>query len=80
MHGTTDTGFNDDAHFTIGNIPFGIASRTDGKPQTSTRLRDQVYFLPELISHGLLPDIEEATVDALHQVRLSPFPLQTMHS
>ena len=45
-----------DAHFTIANIPFGVASRNnqDAKPQTATRLKEHVYFLPELLSNKLL--------------------------
>ena len=61
---------SDDAQFGLANIPFGIASRNDGNgnPQVSTRLREQVYFLPELITNGLLVGLDESIAKALHQV------------
>lgn len=68
------TGFvavpSDDTQFSVANIPFGIASRNDGDhaPQISTRLREHVYFVPELISNGLLANLNTATAIALHQV------------
>jgi hypothetical protein len=63
-----DETFNDDTHFTIANIPFGIASRKDGSPQAATRLLEYVYFIPELISHGLLTNLDDEVVGALIQV------------
>ena len=44
--------FNDDDHFTLANIPFGVASRQgqDSKPQIATRLRDHVYFISDLVN------------------------------
>lgn len=64
----------DDAQFSLGNIPFGIASRHDSNvgAQACTRLRQHVYFLPELIASGLLPGLEQATVDALLQASFQP--------
>jgi hypothetical protein len=65
-----------DAHFTLANIPFGIASRLGGSghPQAATRLHDRVYFLPALLSNGLLGGLSEELGKAIQQVRpLSDF-------
>ena len=61
--------FNDDNHFTLANIPFGIASRNGDNEllQSATRLKNNVYFLPELITAGLLK-VEKNTKLALQQV------------
>jgi hypothetical protein len=61
--------FNDDGHFTLANIPFGIASRKgeDAPRQSVTRLRNRVYFLPELITAGQLK-VDKDTKTALKQV------------
>lgn len=62
--------FNDDAHFTLANIPFGIASRgTGGKRQSATRLRDYIYFIPELLAAEVF-DLPEDIKVALAQVRI----------
>jgi hypothetical protein len=72
MTSTTSSPANNDAHFTIANIPFGIASRKDGNPQAATRLLGFVYFIPEMISHGLLTDLDDEIVGALVQVFTLP--------
>lgn len=72
---TSPTGVpSDDAQFSLGNIPFGIASRHDSDlgAQACTRLREYVYFLPDLIAGGLLPGLEQETVDALLQASFEP--------
>jgi hypothetical protein len=71
MNGFASSHANDDAEFSIANLPFGIASSHDGsrRQQAATRLREHVYFLPELIAQGVLSGLDAATIDALHQVR-----------
>jgi hypothetical protein len=60
--------FNDDDHFTLANLPLGIASRPNGTPQAATRLREYVYFLPELVSKELI-ELDENIEHAIIQVR-----------
>jgi hypothetical protein len=62
--------FEDDDHFTLANIPFGIASRVaSGKLQSATRLKEYIYFIPELLAAGLFDSPENIRV-ALAQVSL----------
>lgn len=62
--------FSDDKHFTIANIPFGVASRNvdQGRPQVSTRLHERIFFLPELVSAGLLPSLSIELQEAIQEV------------
>jgi len=58
-------------HFSIANIPFGIASSsTHSKPGIVTRLKEDVIFLSSLIEAKLLSDIPQSTLDALGEVSL----------
>ena len=63
-------------HFTLANIPFGVASRASGdesqvRPQTATRLHDRVYFLTELLDHGLLKGLDSKIVTAIQEPLLN---------
>jgi hypothetical protein len=62
-------GYSDNEHFTLANIPFGIASKTghNDKRQASTRLRDYVYFLPMLVAEGHLV-VDEEISQAIQKV------------
>lgn len=59
--------YNDDDHFTLANVPFGLASRPDLEPQAATRLHQYVYFIPELIALGKL-EFPEHINSALRKV------------
>lgn len=67
---SSSSDFDDDQHFTLANIPFGVVSTTD-QPTTkriATRLYGDVYIVPELISHELLGNLAEDVKHALSQV------------
>ncbi|KIW07196.1 fumarylacetoacetase [Verruconis gallopava] len=66
--------FSDDAHFTLSNIPFGVAAKgaEHATPQIVTRLREHVYFIPELIDQGLL-ELPDSISHALKQPDLNDF-------
>lgn len=62
-------------HFSINNIPFGIASN-DSHPQkaVATRFEDTVIFLDELAKHHLPPDLDSATIASFSEVSLLSSP------
>jgi hypothetical protein len=56
-------------HFSIQNIPFGIASSASHPEKAvATRFEDSVLFLDELVSAGLLNSLSEGTKKAFSQV------------
>jgi fumarylacetoacetase len=58
------------SHFSLANIPYGIASKTPNEaPSVVTRLFDTVVFLDELANAGLLSDLPSAIVATFKQVR-----------
>ncbi len=59
-----------DSHFSLANIPYGIASKTPNEaPSVVTRLFDTVVFLDELANAGLLSDLPSEIVATFKQVR-----------
>lgn len=60
------------SHFSVRNIPFGIAS-SKAHPQQSaaTRIEDTVIFLDELAKHNLLSSLPASAIDAFSQVNWS---------
>ena len=59
-----------DSHFSIDNIPYGIASKTpDEAPSVVTRLLDTVVFLDEVVKAGLLLDLPTEIVATFNKVR-----------
>lgn len=61
---------NDDHHFTLSNIPFGIVSiESDPKrKRIATRLLGDVFPIEDLIEHDLLKGLDDVTREALQQV------------
>lgn len=57
--------YNDDAHFTISNIPFGVVSIAGGQPQIATRLHDNVFILPKLIA---LMAVKDEVIQTIQKV------------
>jgi fumarylacetoacetase len=54
-------------HFSINNIPFGIASSVSHPQRTvATRLEDTVIFLDELASH--YPELSPSTITTFYNV------------
>lgn len=59
-----------DSHFSLANIPYGIASKAPNEaPSVVTRLFDTVVFLDELANAGLLSDLPSEIVATFKQVR-----------
>jgi hypothetical protein len=59
-----------DSHFSLDNIPFGIASRSSGEvPTVVTRLYNNVIFLQLVAENGLLPMVSAETVITFSKVR-----------
>jgi len=59
------------SHFSIRNIPFGIASSKDHRHQSAaTRIEDTVVFLDELAKNGLLSSLPASAIEAFSQVCL----------
>jgi fumarylacetoacetase len=59
-----------DSHFSLDNIPYGIASKTPNEdPSVATRLLDTVVFLDEVAKAGLLSDLPSEIVATFNQVR-----------
>ena len=57
-------------HFSLTNIPFGIAtSSIHPRKLVVTRLENNVIFLSELCAAGLLPTLSHATVKTFSEVR-----------
>lgn len=62
---------DDSAQFGLANIPFGVVSTgADTTPKIATRLRNKVFLIPDLISNGLLDDVQENIRKALSEVGL----------
>lgn len=58
-----------DSHFSINNIPFGIASSAIHPHRSvATRIGDNVVFLDELAKHGLLSGLDIAAIESFSQV------------
>lgn len=56
-------------HFSIENIPFGIASSpSHPKKSVTTRLGDDVIFLDILAENGRLSSLIETTIETFSQV------------
>ena len=56
----------DNDHFTLANMPYGIASaRSHPQPGVATRLRGNVYFLEDLVKQELIGPFASDTVQAL---------------
>lgn len=56
-------------HFSIQNIPFGIATSADHpKKSVVTRIGDTVIFLNELEKAGFLPGVPETTSTTFSEV------------
>lgn len=56
-------------HFSIENIPFGIASAASHPEKTvATRFEDSVLLLDELVNAGLLASLSERTKKTFSQV------------
>ncbi len=56
-------------HFSVKNIPFGIASSPSHPAKSAaTRLGDHVIFLDVLAEHGLLSCLPETTIAAFSRV------------
>ena len=63
---------SDDAHFTIANLPYGVASATStSQPHIATRLHDKIFFLADLISQGLLHNLPESTISAVSEQQVT---------
>jgi fumarylacetoacetase len=58
-----------DSHFSVNNIPFGIASSAiHPNRSVATRIGDKVVFLDELAKHGLLLGLTIAAIESFSQV------------
>ncbi|KAH8820820.1 fumarylacetoacetate hydrolase FahA [Xylogone sp. PMI_703] len=61
-------------HFSINNIPFGIAScALHPKLSVATRFEDTVLFLDELVETGLLDELEGEITKTFSQAELNAF-------
>ena len=57
-------------HFSLANIPFGIASSTTHPtPAAVTRIGDDVYFLDKLFELGIFKDVPNISLHTFTQVR-----------
>jgi fumarylacetoacetase len=57
-------------HFSLANIPFGIASSTVHPAKSVvTRLCDDVIFLDRLVEANVLSDLSLELIEALSQVQ-----------
>jgi fumarylacetoacetase len=67
-----------DSHFSLDNIPYGIASKTPNEhPCVVTRLFDTVVFLDEVARAGLLSELSSEIVATFKQVnRRQTLPIQ----
>lgn len=62
-------------HFSIDNIPYGIATSASHVEQSVvTRLGDTVIFLNELAKAGSLPGINEAISCTFSEVSFAHYP------
>lgn len=60
-------------HFSLENIPFGIATSPSYKEKSVvTRLGDNVIFLDKLATSGLLPDVPETVLSTFTEVDIDP--------
>jgi Fumarylacetoacetase N-terminal len=60
-------------HFSIANIPFGIASSSfHPKKSVATRLGNDIIFLDILAQHGLLSSLPETTIATFSQASRTP--------
>lgn len=69
-------------HFSINNIPFGIASNdSHSQKAVTTRFEDTVIFLDELAKHHPSSELDSATIASFSEVGLlfSSFPLLLSH-
>lgn len=58
-----------DNHFSINNIPFGVASKTpNGKRTVVTRIYDKVVFLAELVGHDNFAGVDEHVTRTFDEV------------
>lgn len=68
-------------HFSHQNIPFGIASSVaHPSPQSVTRIENNVIFLSDLTTSGLLQDVEGLNLEVLEKSSLNALaalPAQT---
>lgn len=70
-----------DSHFSLANIPYGIASKTPNEaPSVVTRLFDTVVFLNELAEAGLLSGLSSETVATFKQVGQLPILPPQQHT
>ena len=61
-------------HFSIANIPFGIASSTTHPTKSVvTRLRDDVIFLDRVAEAGVLRELTKELIESLSQVRVASY-------
>lgn len=59
-----------ESHFSIANIPYGIASKVAGAaPSVVTRLFDQVIFLHDVAEAGLFADLDVTTAATFTEVK-----------
>ncbi|KAH9204711.1 hypothetical protein DL95DRAFT_430279 [Leptodontidium sp. 2 PMI_412] len=68
------------SHFSVANIPYGIASSTThSAPSLATRIEDTVIFLDELAKYRLLSSLPPEVIQAFSEPTLNTFTALPKH-